>query len=272
MFYAEIMQDSPDHEAIKIQEDPRFELYRDEFVRPLAGIFPNANREQRRQVLDLASEWSIQKIKIEDSAERDELTGLLSKKAIENALNGAIRTQERRIFPGGLTQTLSVLFVDGDGVKAINDTQGHATGDLAIADIAEAIKTSATRPTDSTGRAGLGDEFLIVLPETNLIGSLSIAEEIRQKVESNQKFPGFSVSIGIAIYSGGITAAEFISKADNAMYSAKERRNAIAIHPKDLPDDPTELAKITSFITEKGIRVALPNKEAVNQAAFLNRA
>lgn len=181
---------------------------------------------------------------------KDFLTGLLNKEGIREALSRAIKVYQRDKHQQSLPKFIAVLFADGDGVKKINDGQGHKTGDEAIRVLARAASNAASRPEDSTGREG-GDEIVIVLPDTDLPGALVVAEDLRQNVmqvsQNDPRFTGLSVSIGVALYSKGMTADELIKNADEAMYLAKRGgRNSIAIHPASLPQETS--VKVTAVV------------------------
>jgi diguanylate cyclase (GGDEF)-like protein len=125
----------------------------------------------------------------------DSLTGLFSRRALSDML-----TQDRGA--SRYNADLSLILCDIDRFKAINDTHGHTTGDLALQKVAEALK-SELRRTDILGRYG-GDEFMIILPETGLAGAKSLAEKVRLAVEGlvlelpGQKSISLSLSLGVA--------------------------------------------------------------------------
>jgi len=129
---------------------------------------------------------------------------------------------------------VSLLFVDIDGFKRINDTFGHLVGSRALAEMGQVFK-KILRETDVVGRYG-GDEFVIVLPETPLNGAMVIAERIRKKVEdyefaSQELRIRLTVSLGVAnCPKHTLTAEGLIKKADAAMYRAKEiSKNSIKV-------------------------------------------
>jgi diguanylate cyclase (GGDEF)-like protein len=129
---------------------------------------------------------------------------------------------------------VSLLFIDIDGFKRINDTFGHLVGSQALAEMGQVFKRMV-RETDVVGRYG-GDEFIIVLPETPLNGAMVIAERIRKKVEECE-FVDQNLSIRLTVSLGvsncprhALTAEGLIKKADAAMYRAKElSKNSIKI-------------------------------------------
>ena len=120
---------------------------------------------------------------------------------------------------------LSLIIMDIDNFKHINDTYGHLMGDKVLREISAIIKT-AIRTNDTFARYG-GEEFVLMLPQTNLEGSLQVAEKIRQKIEEKAfEGPGrITLSLGAASYpSKPIEDQEALIKAaDNALYEAKRR-------------------------------------------------
>ena len=124
----------------------------------------------------------------------------------------------------------SILMIDVDHFKMYNDTHGHQQGDVALQTVASAITTSLKRATDIAARWG-GEEFAVLLPETDLNGALCVAEDIRKSVETAM-IPGedaelvhnVTISIGVApIVPGDDTnIAEIIRRADEALYKAKD--------------------------------------------------
>lgn len=129
---------------------------------------------------------------------------------------------------------VSLLFIDVDGFKRINDTFGHLVGSQALSEMGQVFR-GMVRETDIVGRYG-GDEFVIVLPETPLNGAMVIAERIRKKVEECE-FVAQNLSIRLTVSLGvancpkhTLTAEGLIKKADAAMYRAKElSKNSIKV-------------------------------------------
>ncbi len=129
---------------------------------------------------------------------------------------------------------VSLLFIDIDGFKRINDRFGHVVGSQALSEMGQVFR-KILRETDIVGRYG-GDEFVIVLPETPLNGAMVIAERIRQKVE-NYEFVAQNITIRLTVSLGvancpkhTLTAEGLIKKADAAMYRAKElSKNTIRV-------------------------------------------
>jgi diguanylate cyclase (GGDEF)-like protein len=131
-------------------------------------------------------------------------------------------------------QYFSILLIDIDHFKAINDTKGHAAGDFVIREFGKLIKENF-RKTDFSGRLG-GEEFAIVLTNTSFDAALLVAEEFREKVAKTEMlYENHSISMTISI---GVTSffneaksfEEILNYADEAMYESKARgRNCTTV-------------------------------------------
>jgi diguanylate cyclase (GGDEF)-like protein len=130
---------------------------------------------------------------------------------------------------------LAVLMIDVDHLRAVNTAHGHLAGDRVLKDVADALGR-ATREYDIAARFG-GDEFCVLLPETELDGALIVAERIRSLVESMAGEPRITVSVGVAAQQGGEqTPEDLIGLADRAAYRAKfSGRNSVAVPPRGDP-------------------------------------
>lgn len=124
------------------------------------------------------------------------------------------------------TRPLSVIMLDADKFKAINDTYGHAMGDEALRRIADVCR-QCIRESDILGRLG-GEEFAICCPESTLDGALRIANRIREAIsretiEHNGKQTQFTVSLGVTEFTGGeLSFDQLLNRADRLLYQAKE--------------------------------------------------
>ena len=137
-------------------------------------------------------------------------------------------------------QRISALFIDIDHFKIFNDEYGHDHGDDALVAVAHAIVTCANRPLDLCCRWG-GEEFAVVLPDTDEQGAIYLANMILAAVRAIRldfgegKSPKITVSIGIAstVVTEGSQTEDLIDMADKAMYVAKQSgRDRYAIHGK----------------------------------------
>ncbi|MDD5270123.1 MAG: GGDEF domain-containing protein [Candidatus Omnitrophica bacterium] len=151
----------------------------------------------------------------------DQLTGAFSRKYI----NEKIREEVKVAKAAGIE--CSLLLLDVDKFKNINDTYGHAVGDVVLKEFVIAIRKSI-RATDPVGRFG-GDEFLVVLPTANKTKAADIAENMRKGIEGHiikieDKAYNVTSSIGVATYPGDADAADgLFNKADKAMYDSKAK-------------------------------------------------
>ena len=156
----------------------------------------------------------------------DGLTQIYNRKFWQESLNVEFSRTKRH------SHALSLLMFDLDHFKQLNDTFGHQCGDLVLVETASRIK-QLLRTGDIFGRYG-GEEFAIILPETDLIGALEVAERIRHSIASIPVIYGgkevkFSVRIGVAdVQEHHKNIGELISDTDHALYSAKSSgRNQI---------------------------------------------
>jgi diguanylate cyclase (GGDEF)-like protein len=173
----------------------------------------------RAQLRQFAAELALSNRRLEHLALTDLLTGLPNRRAGMNALAEAWSAANR----GG--QDVTVMTIDIDRFKSVNDTYGHAIGDSVLIEVAAVIRNTA-RKEDSICRFG-GEEFLIVCRHTDLKSSLQAAERLRVAVKSlNIKTSAgviqTSVSIGVAIKEPSMTDVDALVKSsDMALYSAK---------------------------------------------------
>ena len=205
--------------------------------RPLGVIFLDRPRgaERDRELLEvfaLQAAAAIQNSYLYDMATMDPLTGACVRAFAVQQLRRAVKRSTRRCEP------LSVLMIDLDRFKAINDTYGHQAGDRALTAVGTLLRESV-RDTDTVGRYG-GDEFLVVLPETPATGARIVAERILERMRTLRLTEGVDIipirlSIGIStlaltpeeadLLRGAEdleTAAEgLVASADAALYAAK---------------------------------------------------
>jgi len=151
----------------------------------------------------------------------DDLTHLYNSRY----LNSVLRRETKRASRSG--RPLSLLFIDLDGFKSINDTHGHLFGSRALVEAAAVIRGSA-RETDVVARFG-GDEFALVLPDTGGEGAFSVGERIRERIAAHTFLAGdglairLTVSVGVATLPDAATSAEeLMMAADRAMYVVKD--------------------------------------------------
>jgi diguanylate cyclase len=162
-------------------------------------------------------------------ASTDPLTGLPNRRSFDAKCERMLAEAERTARPH------SLLVLDLDFCKRVNDAYGHASGDAVLARLARLLQAEL-RPEDAPARFG-GEEFVVLLPGTTAVQALAVAERIRKRVESTRVLAGehriaMTVSIGVATFRRGRTdeSQALFERADAAPYEAKRRgRNCVVV-------------------------------------------
>lgn len=161
--------------------------------------------------------------KLRSQALRDPLTGLYNRRYMEDTLQRVVRLSERE------KSDVSVIMIDLDHFKRLNDQYGHAKGDAVLRDVA-ALILSQLRESDVACRYG-GEELMIILPQCSLAAAASKAERLRQSIEamSDPKGAQVSASFGVAsIPTTSRSTVDMMAAADGALYEAKQKgRNRV---------------------------------------------
>jgi diguanylate cyclase (GGDEF)-like protein len=185
----------------------------------LAGMEPGAIALENAMRLQRAEALSV----------TDDLTQLYNSRFLSQVL----RRETKRASRSG--RPLSLLFVDLDGFKSVNDSHGHLAGSRALVAAAGVIRASA-RETDMVARFG-GDEFALILPDTGSEGAVSVGERVRDRIAAFRFLQGdglsiqLTVSVGVATLPDVAASAEaLIQAADQAMYYVKDHgKNGIYV-------------------------------------------
>jgi hemerythrin len=185
---------------------------------------------EKVESLRLSAELALANRHLEAMAMTDVLSGLPNRRHAMAKLERAWQESSERDAP------LSVIMIDADHFKAVNDTFGHDAGDAVIIALGQALRHSV-RTDDTVCRMG-GDEFLVVCPHTSLQGALQVANAIWERVRTMSVDVGAgqwqgSVSVGAAVRTDDMTSfAGLIKAADDAVYEAKEAgRNRVVAKP-----------------------------------------
>jgi diguanylate cyclase (GGDEF)-like protein len=203
-------------------------------TRELRARLHNQLRHKRR--MDTLKRVRAERDSLRFDATLDALTGVLTRKALDRVL-GRLEHEARE---------LSLIFIDVDHFKAINDGFGHGIGDRVLAALGRLL-SEHVRPSDVIGRYG-GEEFVVVLRDAGFEAARRVAERIRQALSaaSIAGLPGrVTLSAGIAARAGGESISALIGRADLGLYAAKDAgRNRVfaapeaeSIHDSSVPPD-----------------------------------
>jgi diguanylate cyclase (GGDEF)-like protein/PAS domain S-box-containing protein len=173
------------------------------------------------EAYEVIAEDVTQQRELEDHLRRqaasDSLTGLANYRHLVDVLDGETKRSNRT------SREFALLFFDLDGLKRINDRYGHMVGSQALCRLADVL-SSCCRDIDTPARFG-GDEFALVLPETNAREAHQVARRICESVASDGNGPALSVSVGLAVYpQDGDTIENLLRRADSALYSMKQQK------------------------------------------------
>jgi diguanylate cyclase (GGDEF)-like protein len=180
--------------------------------------------------------------KLHRLAIRDGMTGIFNHTFLEQYIADAINRSKRSGNP------LSLLMIDVDYFKRINDTFGHNAGDDVLKELVRVL-SSSTRSTDYLGRWG-GDELVMLLTDTNLMGAANLAEKLRRLVEEH-RFPHckhLTISLGASLYRDGDTSVSLVERADASMYRSKRNgRNRVEVERAAISGQPSAVNQPSEF-------------------------
>ncbi|MBN1303214.1 MAG: diguanylate cyclase [Anaerolineales bacterium] len=192
-------------------------------------------KQAEEKMLEMAEKLEEENINLEILASTDGLTGLLNRRALVNWLNQLLKTSLRNKL------ALSLIMLDIDHFKLFNDTFGHPSGDEVLKSFAMLLDTHS-RHNDKIGRYG-GEEFMLVLPDTNEEGACALAEKIRLTVEEyNWPLRQVTASLGVAsvnpedIHKDQLNeiAIKLTEDADRALYNSKRAGRNRVTHAASL--------------------------------------
>lgn len=208
-------------EALGGEDQPRIAVSGDACVQ-LVAAGPTVEEQVAQAtayVADVARQSAREAERFRRMALEDPLTGLPNRRAFED-----------RLAEIGASREPSLLVLDVDGFKLINDALGHAAGDAALRRLGNLI-SSAIRPSDFAARLG-GDEFAVLLVDVSPYEAACVAERLRAVIEQDEETPRLTVSIGVSRCHGDIRGAAL--HADEALYAAKRSgRNAVQVAPDE---------------------------------------
>jgi diguanylate cyclase (GGDEF)-like protein len=187
--------------------------------------------QERTLELNIAlQELEVANQELKEKTTFDELSGLYNRRYYDQKILAEFRRSRRNLTP------LSLILVDIDHFKKVNDNYGHLTGDKCIVETAKMIKFLLRRSTDVGCRYG-GEEFCLILPETDEKGALALAQEVcqnisQQQILSNENIINLTVSCGVTTYQQekNVSSEVIFASADRALYKAKQAgRNQVHV-------------------------------------------
>lgn len=226
------------------------------------SLFENINKLKKLIYLNVES------IMLKDMTITDKLTGVYTRKFFDLHFENIIEKYEE--YKGGF----SLLMVDIDNFKEINDTYGHLVGDEILAQLGKTLIKN-TRSTDVVGRYG-GEEFIIILFDTSQNDAREISDKLRRevnKINIPNTESSISISIGIAQYPDhSIMKKELISKADQALYNAKSisGKNSIVFWKKNMKQNINSMDKLAGIFTGNSNRDNVNLNRMVEMVSMIN--
>jgi two-component system cell cycle response regulator len=179
-------------------------------------------------------------------AAADGLTGVANRRTFDARLGSEIERSVRSGAP------LSLVLLDVDHFKRLNDGYGHQAGDETLQRVAATLQAAA-RTVDLVARYG-GEEFAVVLPETDDATAGEVAERMRRAIETMPGTPSVTASFGVAAFpSSALNAADLIAAADEALYAAKQSgRNRVLVTGRRSPASPAGLSGSDGWVGSAG--------------------
>ena len=201
----------------------------------LAGLSRKAHVDVERRY---RARLFIRNLELQDMAMRDDLTQLFNRRYFFERLRREVDRAR------SLQSPLSILILDVDQLKSVNDTYGHKAGDVALANLAKLV-IRCVRTSDIPARLG-GDEYGVIMPETDKDGAFSVAKRLQRALEvtpmyeENSASLRLSVSLGVSGFPwGGDSVDEVVQWADTHMYAAKTSKKGDADHLPTAPAEPS---------------------------------
>lgn len=206
----------------------------DTIMRLEAALKAGQNRREIEEILEFLKDRTKQHFLVDEElfrsleqlASTDLLTSAWNRRHFQSVVEGEIHRSTRYGHP------VSLLLLDIDHFKKVNDTFGHPVGDQVLREVANCIR-STIRLSDSLTRWG-GEEFLVLMPNTGLSSSTALAERVRECIATHT-FDGIgtvTASIGVAEYISSNSLDQWVDRADRAMYRAKDKgRNQVQADP-----------------------------------------
>jgi diguanylate cyclase (GGDEF)-like protein len=229
-------------------------------LQDLPGHVGASMRTSMERVTALTARLQASEARLAEEARIDNLTGLPNRFAVLEYLDRELRSLPKPGMTSGKATSTGVMFVDIDGFKSVNDTHGHAVGDVVLREIAQRLSGSI-REIDFVARLG-GDEFLIVISDVADTGNLitfgeRMIEQVEQPYVVGEQLFGVSASVGVTVIEPGDHSMSAVERADAAVYQAKRRgRRRVEMFDKELQRSIEQQAEL-----ELALRQAIQHDE-----------
>lgn len=230
----------------------------DYLIKPVSQVIISAKIRAMERITSMRDQLSKLNDELETLSQLDSLTQIYNRRTFNTLARKHWQTANRRQEP------ITALMLDVDHFKLFNDHYGHPAGDACLQQVAGAIKGALRRPEDILGRYG-GEEFIVVLPETDELGAAKVGENIRRAVEtlklshersSTSQYVTVSVGGASSLHTTGRTLDDLTKQADQALYKSKETgRNRVTI--EDIKPHKTVLIVDDDHITLELLQVLL---------------
>jgi diguanylate cyclase len=239
-YNSKILQQSEKMEQITLLDDikkiKQALIYEIEQLRETVHVKEGRDTEQLESLAKQVEILNTELKKVQRESERDGLTGAYNRKAFDQRIVNLVEENTISRAP------FSLLLLDIDNFKKINDTYGHQTGDRVLVALVNKCR-QFVRSEDTVARYG-GEEFALILPSASLKNAVKKGKQICQTVattryavegNSGQDALGITVSVGVAAFKKGDTAKSIIARADEALYLAKRTGKNRVVSQKQLP-------------------------------------
>ncbi|MCC6464422.1 MAG: diguanylate cyclase [Planctomycetes bacterium] len=198
-------------------------------------------KQRERELLETTTKLEEANAALHRLSTLDGLTGVANRRWFNEMLESELRRAHREHMEGKPAVPVSLVLMDIDHFKQFNDTYGHLAGDDTLKAVAGALTRAVRRPADMVARYG-GEEFVALLPRTDTVGAVRVAENMRAEVErldiqheKSTAAPYVTVSLGVATTTE-LDGAALIRAADECLYQAKhEGRNRVKFRPQPAP-------------------------------------
>lgn len=204
----------------------------DYMIKPVSPVILKAKLRAFERIVGMQHQLQALNQELQDLSQKDGLTELFNRRAYEEKAGRQWQISTRA------HESVAVLMVDVDHFKEFNDQYGHPAGDDCLRMVARALLKALHRPADILARYG-GEEFIVLLPNTDLEGARTVAESLREAIqslaivhESSSAAELVTVSVGgaVARHTTGLSEKQLAREADDALYRAKNRgRNCVEL-------------------------------------------